>query len=137
MNNIFGFVLFTTIVGLVSCENKSCCCSVRLIDHNDQVYSTVEYKYELGEVRDCTSSTAIKTCATRCNRLSHKYNTPSLWKIESTNGKTKGDISCRQLKMNFENIRVQNFIDLCQKYNWHRGNITSEPLSCKNGKMVQ
>ncbi|CAM1301600.1 Uncharacterised protein g3021 [Pycnogonum litorale] len=140
MKSTCFLVLIAATLGLTSATGGRCSCFVRLFDEDGNWFNKIQYQEDLTDLSDCESPSAKVECENECNQRLHHFNVKSVWtKIKPTiEGMDYfGDQVCNGLKINFENIIFKNFYTLCENEKWLPGNVTSERLSCKDGKMVK
>ncbi|CAM1301591.1 Uncharacterised protein g3013 [Pycnogonum litorale] len=134
------FISLMLSFSVVNCRvtfgtDKTCRCALRLIGQNDEILYSDKRRIETIEMlSECDSPTAQEECCNKCNKMTKSLHFD--WTKMNDNGKRYGDVACGEFKVNCNNGTIQNFYDLCGKNKWQKGNLKSNPISCKDGKMI-
>ncbi|CAM1301598.1 Uncharacterised protein g3019 [Pycnogonum litorale] len=117
-------------------KNRDCKCKISLVDQTGIVVKNVT-NVTLMKLQDCESPLARKECREECNKGTAFLSRKSVFTNYNEDGQMIGNVACKELQLDFDNLKAQNFVDICEENNYRKGNQTSEPLSCKNGVMKQ
>ncbi|CAM1301589.1 Uncharacterised protein g3012 [Pycnogonum litorale] len=121
--------------GVTFGTDETCRCALRLIGQNDEIlYSDNGLIRTMEMLSECDSPTAQEECCNKCNEVEKYVNYE--WTEMNANGQLLGDFACLHVFVNCNNGTMQNFYDLCGKNKWQKGNFKSNPISCKDGKMI-
>ncbi|CAM1301523.1 Uncharacterised protein g2994 [Pycnogonum litorale] len=137
--NLIKFISLMLSLSVVNCRvtlgtDKTCRCVLRLIGQNDEIlYWDKNLAMTIETLSECDSPTAQEECCNKCNKMTKSLHFD--W-TEMNNDGRYGDLACRDFKVNCNNGTIRNFYDLCGKNKWQKGNLKSNPISCKDGKMI-
>ncbi|CAM1299325.1 Uncharacterised protein g2404 [Pycnogonum litorale] len=140
------FAIYVVVAfGLISGQDSKgglCRCNIRRIHENGSFYGNGMGISNVATLSDCNSPTAEQDCRYSCDHepFVKFLNMTNGWEEKSTDEAhlRLGDYFCRYIfqRESFRRLKLQNYYQVCVKNEWKRGNILSEPLSCKDGKMV-